>query len=88
MTAELLTRGMKKGGVLATLSSHIIKLFIVSEIALEAIVTTYHQREFDIHNYLTREKTEPPHSIFIMTRFSVPHYSWFHGFDTKIHLIN
>lgn len=28
------------------------------------------------------------HSVYIMDRFGAPHYSWFHGTDTKIHLVS
>ena len=52
------------------------------------VMTKFHQRNWEWEHYLTNIKGEPVHSVYIMDRFGAPHYSWFHGTDTKIHLVS
>ena len=65
-----------------------IKLFIIVEVIVAAVFIAFHQRDWEAEDYLTRIKAEPAHSLYTMARYTSPHYSWFHGTDTKLSLAN
>lgn len=85
MIAELLTQSMKRGSIIARLS---VKIFVVVEILVAGVLMNFHQRDWEVANYLTRVKGSPVHSIYIQDRYKAAHYSWFHEMDTKIDLVN
>ena len=88
MIAELLTQMIRKGGALAMIASLSITVFAIVELIRTVVWTAYHSRDWEVENYLTHVKKEPVHSFYTMDRYSCPHYSWFHGSDTKISLVN
>ena len=65
-----------------------VKIFVFVEVFVLLLLVNFHSRDWEIPNYLTRVKSEPVHSIYIMDRYNVPHYSWFHGTDTNIYLVD
>ena len=68
---------------MATLTSLSVKLFIIVEVVSVAVITMFHQRLWEWEEYLT-SKGVPIHSVYSMDRFGSPHFSWFHGHDTRI----
>ena len=49
------------------------------------ICNQYTQRDWDVDYYLTSKGT-PIHSFYTQEAYTSPHYSWFHGSGTKLHL--
>ena len=83
MIGELLAQIIKKDSGLSTVASLSIKIFIAVELIVMAIYVAFHQRLWVVDQYVA-EAEKPAHSIYIMDRYGAPHYSWFHGLDTKV----
>ena len=55
------------------------------EIVTFAVFNRYTQRDWDYDAYLT-SLDRPIHSLYTQESYTAPHYSWFHGSGTKLHL--
>ena len=87
MISELLTQTIKKGSCVSTIASLCIKLFIIVELIVLGVVTSFNQRNWEWENYLTRVKQEPVHSVYTTDTYGSPHYSWFHNTGTKVKIV-
>ena len=85
MAGELLSTTFAKSGMMPTLLSALLKLHILVEIVTYGVFNRYTQRDWDYDAYLT-SKDKPIHSLYTQEAYTSPHYSWFHGSGTKLHL--
>lgn len=85
MAGELLSQVFVREGKLASLLALLLKLHMVVEVATFAIFNRYTQRDWDYDAWLT-SLDRPIHSLYTQESYTSPHYSWFHGSGTKLHL--
>ena len=59
-------------------------LYMLINIGIISFKFFFHQRVWEVSTYLIN-KGEPIHSIYSMEHYMTAHYSWYHGFDTKLY---
>ena len=59
-------------------------LYMIINIGIITFKFFFHQRVWEVSTYLVN-KGEPIHSIYSMEHYMTAHYSWYHGFDTKLY---
>ena len=82
MVGELIAQSIKRGSCLIPF---LLKVFVVVETFLLFFLIALHQRLWQPDHYLTT-KGEPVHSVYFMDALGAPHFSYFHGTDTKLYV--
>ena len=86
LAGELIAKTFKKGNNSVTMSLVLLlKIYMAYEIITYGICMSFCQRDWDYDYYLAT-KPSPIHSLYTQQSYTAPHYSWFHGDATKIHL--
>lgn len=86
IAGELISQTIKTGSpAMATFVSVLLRIYMVYEVITYAICMSFTQRDWDYDYYLAM-KPEPIHSLYTQQSYTAPHYSWFHGDKTQIHL--
>ena len=65
----------------------VLWLYIVANVGVITFMSLFHQRAWEVPAFLV-SKGEPVHSLYSMEHFMTPHYSWFHGLNTKLYPIS